>query len=504
MNKLIWSAFALSLIIPISSVFAQTEAIDDFLGLETEIMPDLKGTQKFTPEDLHTSESWKVTPLKTIVDLPSPSKGQGYSIIQWSTQDPYDFLSINKWLVDREIKDKTPDWMIRLRSASHAELVGKILQCSGTCYVYRGSNRAKVQHLSQVLEGDELVTEKDSVAWFYTMDGSIGRLAPMSSIAFQEINISPKEIFILTRLNQGHLYWGARSRTALTLDTSPETDPQSIPLLVKEANREHFERLIYNTKNDEQRVYDVTNLEEGSHTAQNDEINKQREANNQKLIYSSRIMTVTPNMSIVSKDVSFDLSYMPGGKSYFKKRSTDVDSEFSLYLRGYSNSDSHVIGSTDWHQVEVNGRGYSSISDVPAPLQVLELLTKRIKTFELAREKWITEFTLPVIADISNPVVLAKNHGYTAWGDELAERQEFLKEYTRRIETTHLRSLENLLSKIEANGKSVDRELTLDHYKSSVNPYLLGLKSRYDRKQMRVKEMNDLQYYVWILRNGKF
>lgn len=504
MKKLILSAFALSLIISVNGVFAQTEAIDDFLGLDSELMPELKGSQKFTPEDLHTDESWKVTPAKTIVDLPSPSKGQNYSIIPWSTQDPYEFLSIDKWLVEREIKDKTPDWMIRMRAASHAELVGKILQCRGTCHIYRGSNRAKVQHLSQIQEGDELVTEKDSVAWFFTMDGSIGRLAPMSSMAFQEINFSPKEAFLLTRLNQGHVYWGARTKTPLALDDAPETDQESIPLMVRNANREHFERLTFKNQNDDMNLTETFNLEDGSHRFQTEELNKMKEANNQKLTLISRVMTVTPNMTIVSKDISFDLSYMPGGKSYFKKRSTEVDSEFSLYLRGYTNTDSHVIGSTEWHQVEANGRNYSAINDVPAPLQVLELLTKRIKTFELAREIWIADFTLPVLADISIPVVLSKNHGYTAWGDELAQRQEFLKEYTRRIETTHLRSLDNLLAKIEANGQPVDRELTLEHYKTSVNHYLLGLKSRYDRKQMRVKEMNDLQYYVWILRNGKF
>jgi predicted metalloprotease len=77
-------------------------------------------------------------------------------------------------------------------------------------------------------------------------------------------------------------------------------------------------------------------------------------------------------------------------------------------------------------------------------------------------------------------------------------------EYTRRVETTNLRSLENLLTKLEDKGEKVRRDLSEDHYRSSLNHYLLGLKSRYDNKKMRVREMNDLQYYVWILRNGKF
>lgn len=504
MNKLILSAFALSLMTISLCLHAQTEGIDDFLGLETEIMPELKGPQKFTSENLHSNESWKVTTEETVVDLPNPSKGQNYSIIPWTGQDPIEFLSIDRWLAEREIKDKTPDWMIRMRASGHSELVGKVLQCRGKCYIYRGSNRAKVQHLSQVVEGDELVTEVDSVAWVYLMDGSLARLAPQSSMAFQEINFSPKEIFLLTRLNQGHVHWSARLKTPHPEDTSPETDSLSLPLLIRQANREHFDRRIFQSQNDSMRVSEVYNLDETSHNQQVLELNAQRESNNSQVNFISRIMTVTPNMTIISKDVSFDLSYVPGGKGHFKKRATQIGEEFSLFLRGYTNTDSHVIGSTEWHQVEANGRTYSVISEIPAPLQVLELLTKRIKTFELGREIWLKEFTIPVMAEISKPEVLARNHGYTAWGEELSQRQEFLKEYTRRIETTHLRSLENLLAKIESNGQPVIRELTLEHYKASVNHYLLGLKSRYDRKNMRVRDMNNLQYYVWILRNGKF
>jgi hypothetical protein len=50
----------------------------------------------------------------------------------------------------------------------------------------------------------------------------------------------------------------------------------------------------------------------------------------------------------------------------------------------------------------------------------------------------------------------------------------------------------------------VKKELSEDNYRASLNHYLLGLKSRYDGKKMRVREMNDLQYYVWILKNGKW
>ena len=99
--------------------------------------------------------------------------------------------------------------------------------------------------------------------------------------------------------------------------------------------------------------------------------------------------------------------------------------------------------------------------------------------------------------------LLAREFGYTLWGDEIDQRFNFLVEYTRRIETTNLMSVENLLTKLKDKGESFSRELSESQYQASLNHYLLGLKSRYDKRKMRVREMNDLQYYVWILKNGK-
>jgi hypothetical protein len=66
-----------------------------------------------------------------------------------------------------------------------------------------------------------------------------------------------------------------------------------------------------------------------------------------------------------------------------------------------------------------------------------------------------------------------------------------------------LKSIENLMVKLEANGKILAKAPTDAAYKASLNHYLLGLKNRYSDKKMQVREMNDLQYYVWILKNGK-
>jgi hypothetical protein len=504
MKKLILSAFAVSLILMPLMAHPQPEELDDFLGLESSILPDLKGLQRFTPPTLHERESWRVNPDKVEIDLALPNKGQGFSIIPWSSQDPEDWLNINKWVMERTIKDETPDWKIRLRQLAHKELAGKILQCIGLCEVYRGSNKAKVQHLSRILEGDEIKTDKDSVAWVYLMDGSLMRLSPETSVSINEFNISKDIFFILARLNQGHLFFHPRESKEFPMEIKPETDAISLPLLVREANQQHYEREIYKNQSDEKRLLEVLSLDENAIIKQINVLNTLRSDHEKFMAMKTRIMIVTPNSSLVAKDVGLDYVYIPGGKSYFKKRTTREGEECAVYLRGYSMTQPFNISDMDWFEVYQNGRNYNPMSDVPGTLQVLELLTKRIKTIELAREVWVRDFTIPIIKARSDAALLGKNFGYTLWGDELARRFEFLIEHTRRIETTNLRSIENLLVKLEASGKKIDRELHDGPYQVSLNHYLLGLKKRYDKSKIRVRDMSDLQYYVWILKNGKF
>ncbi|MFP5385263.1 MAG: hypothetical protein ACLGHN_04245 [Bacteriovoracia bacterium] len=502
MKKLICSTFAMSLILLGMNCFAQTESVDDFLGLEAEILPELSGEQRFTGQDFHEQKSWKVDTKQVVIDVPEPVKGQKYSIIPWSTLDPVEWLSVEKWIIERRIKDKIPDWKVRLRETDHKELAGKVLRCFGKCYVYRGIEKADVQHLSRLKEGDEIITDKNSMAWVFMMDGSLMRISPETSVSIQEINISTKEIFILSRLNQGHVFWHPRFKKELPVEEAPETDTLTLPLMVREANLEYFERSIYSKQNDSERLHEVINLYDQAIQNQFKKLNELIAENSKTEIPSTRFMLVAPNVTLVSLDDSFDLVYLPGNKSYFKKRVPR--GELTAFLRGYLTTDGTEIKDVNWHEVEPKGRVVSAVEDVPAPLQILELLTRRIKTVELAREIWVGKFTIPMIKATGKAENLARNYGYKIWGEELHKRFGFLLEYTRRIETTNLRAIDNLLTKLEGKSEGITKDLSEDLYRASLNNYLLGLKSRYDSKKMRVREMSDLQYYVWILRNGKF
>ena len=502
MKKLFYSTFAMSLILIGMNCPAQTESVDDFLGLETEILPELSGEQRFTTTEYHEQKSWKVEPKQVILDVPEPVKGQKHSIVPWSSLDPVEWLSVEKWIIERRIKDKIPDWKMRLRETDHKELVGKVLRCVGKCYVYRGIEKADVQHLSQLKEGDEIITDKNSMAWVFMIDGSLMRMSPETSVSIQEINLSPKEIFLLSRLNQGHIFWHPRFKKELPLTEAPETDTLGLPLLVREANQEYFERAIFKAQTDSQRLQEVIDLNDGAILNQFKKLNELIVQNNEARIPPTRFMLVSPNSTLVSIDDSFDMIYLPGNKSFFKKRFSR--GEFTVFLRGYLTTEGTEIKTESWHEVEPKGRAFSALEDVPAPLQILELLTRRIKTIELAREIWVSKYAVPVMTALGDAEKLAISYGYNVWGEELQKRFGFLLEYTRRIETTNLQAIDNLLAKLEGKNEGLVRDLSEDLYRASLNNYLLGLKSRYDSKKMRVREFNDLQYYVWILRNGKF
>lgn len=359
------------------------------------------------------------------------------------------------------------------------------------------------QYLSRLVEGDEFRTGKDTLAWIYLMDGTLIKVSPETSLAVQEINLSQKEIFFLVRLNEGHIFWHPRNQEIHAQELVPETDTMSLPLMIREANQEFFERIVFKSE-PSVHLSEFLDVEEKAMILQMEELNRLKEAHNSLLNIPTKVMMVSPNATLVSSLNSFDMVYIQGGKSYFKKRGVStLGEEFALHLRGYTSTEAYPLQELDWYSVETNGRSFERFENPPKELQLIELLSKRIKTIELAREIWIRDFTLPLIASLSDAKSLSIHHGYTLWDKDLLRRQEFLSEYTRRIETTNLRSLENLLLKYEKNELPVIRELTESFYRAPLKDYLMSLKKRYSNQNIKVREMNDLQYYVWILKHAK-
>lgn len=501
MNKLFLSAFALSLIS--LTVWGSPLREVEFFDYETDNLPEILGKNSRGGMD-HSNPSWQVKAKKVEKDLPNPLKGQPHSLIPWSEIEPEEFLSIRTWLIEREIKDKNPEWKIRLRQDSHQELVGKILQCRGECKVFRGLEGVQVQYLSRILEGDEIRTGKDSLVWIYLMDGSLIRLSPDSSLTLNEIDFSKKSVFLEGRLNSGHIFWSPRFSDDMALDEAPETDSFALPLMLRSANLEQFEREIYQKQNDLERRREVLALDENAIKNQFTKLNSYRKATQDRVLPQTKFLLVAPNVSILASNASFDLVHLTNNRSYFKKRTAKESEIFEIMLRGYTESSKTPVLDTAWNLVEGHGRFHSLVSDVPGSLEILELLTKRIRTIELAREMWFQDFSLPILDVLGNKRQLAEKFGYWLWGEELQKREDFLVEYTRRVETTNLSAIEKLTEKLISRGDDPGlQELTEALYTKSLNHYLLGLKKIYSSERMRVKEMNNVQYYAWILRHGK-
>lgn len=503
MNILFLSAFALSLMISLPRSWAQSEMIDDFFGLETEIMPELKGDQKHTPRDFHQVKQWNVKEESAIKDVAVPNKGQTFSIIPWKTLKPEEWLSIDNWIAEREIKDITPEWKIRLRHAVQKELIGKVLQCQGECSNFRGTKPNSIQYLSKLYEGDEIHTGKDSVLWVYLIDGSLLRVSPESSVSFLEINFSETEILTVSRLNYGHIFYSPRETTNLKLDYLPETDSFSLPLKISEANQQYYERKIYESQNDAQRLMETIYLEDRAIEAQVSKLNELKKDNNSLIKVKSKALFISANATLISEKIPFDFLNSLSAESYVKPRNFPEGGSLQIQLRGYAEDHLSNISDNEWFKILSDGKSFEKVENPTGILQVLELLTKRIKTIELGREIWVKNFTIPILNLIHSPQKIAEEFGYSMWGDDYPKRIEYILEYIRRVETTNLTSVQNMNTRLRNKGESLYQPISEDHFRKSINHYLLGLKSRYDNSKMKIREFNDLEFYVWMLKNGK-
>ena len=95
---------------------------------------------------------------------------------------------------------------------------------------------------------------------------------------------------------------------------------------------------------------------------------------------------------------------------------------------------------------------------------------------------------------------LALEYGYRLWDsqreNELKDRAEFVKEYVRRTETTNLKTISHIFRNtplVGYNFKYIARAMK-DHY--------IKLKKRFKEANLVVREMNDTEYYIWLIKNG--
>ncbi len=369
---------------------------------------------------------------QSIIPLEKPYKNQSYSLLKWDDVDPEKFLNIDEWISDAEFQLKKSGWLDILRSNQQLELMGRILSCKGRCFIYRGINKHRGSFSSQIFEGDEFETDQDSVAWIFLNDGTLLRVSPEGSLNFQEINFSKTKIFVKIRLNKGHLFWNSRLKAELPVDLDPETDSHSLPLKILEANQEHFERKLSQNQKDSEQVAEYFNINKSAIKNQIDQISALQEKN--KILMEKEGMLVIPNGTLSFGDIRLDAIYLPGGNAYFKSR---TESKLNLQLRGYKNNEEKSIQSGNWNEISFDGRDYKEVIDVLPAFNLLELLTKRIKTIELAREIWIQKYSVAILNNLEDRIKLATDYGYNLWEPEkINQRINFLKTEMSRVETS--------------------------------------------------------------------
>ncbi|WP_372652413.1 hypothetical protein [Halobacteriovorax sp.] len=386
-------------------------------------------------------------------------QGVKKNLVEWDKLDPVDYLDYDLWLRDLKLRDKWPQWEKTIREKNQREKIGKVLHCVGKCRFYRGIGYYNGQFRSTVLEGDEIHTGEDSYAWVFLFDGTMVRLSPYTSITFKEFNLGKETNFIQARINSGNVLWLSREREKFVETNERETDGLFLPMKFYDA--------LPTTEKSE---YDENNLlsylEESKATInQYKRLNKLIEENNS--LFPNRktfSFLVTPNGSISGESLNIEFISLVGNEGYLKRRSFQQlglvgegnDREALFYYRGFDNKNVFEINDYSWYKIGEKGRVISTHEESNL-FRVGEFITKRIPTIFVARELLLKEYS-GFMNKLEDENTLGLKYGYRKWGSfsdpksDLSLRFSFLKEYSRRMETSNLLASQRLREKLKSLG----------------------------------------------------
>lgn len=384
--------------------------------------------------------------------------GERSSLIDWEDLKEETYLSFEKWKVSLKVKEDNPSWQRSLRERKLKEKVGFVIECTGDCIKYRGLGFSKVDYLSRLQEGDELMTKENGHLWAFLLDGTIIRMSPKSSLTLKEFNIGEKENFVFLRVNSGNiLIWSRAGKEFIPKDYR-ETDPIFYPLTWLEANT-YNEKL----KVSEDNLFNY--LESGrNHLPKYERLNKLI-IKNAKRKKESLYFIVMPNGTILGKDITVETIVLTGNSSYFKIRDEtqlglkepSERSPPTFFYRGFKNTKESSLESSVWYEINQRGRELS-LYDKPRRFAIGEFLTKNIPTILIARELFYKEYSGFTQED-QTAESLAGKYGYRLWGSseddgsDLNLRLKFLREFTRRLETANLLTADQFKKRLEKKGE---------------------------------------------------
>ncbi len=451
-------------------------------------------------------------------------KGQKRSLIRWNEVDEKLWLDYETWKTEALAQAKSTEWFLEKRELNLTEVMGKVISCVGVCRIYRGKAYINASYRSKILEGDDVLTDNDSYAWVYMMDGTLVRISAKSSISFKEINIGESEVFYHMRINEGYFSWHSRLPFKLKSSNLEETDPLFLPLAMKEANSVYYQHLERQNQS-ETKLLETVTAEKKNNISQYEKLNQMIDDNNKKMSINkvSKLFLVMPNGTISGQNLQLELYYRLGKKAYIKLKDPteiyDIDPAKDevkqlayFYYRGYNNTETKDISVGHWYEVDERGKTIVDYEDGDKTFHLSELLVKRVPSIMVAREFWIEKYSLPILQDKLDKSELGAKMGYRLWGKtkddkmEIDERVSYLKEYTRRVETTHLTSVEKLNEKLETENKIISKsEEILDpiYYGKAYGAYVYRLSNLYEAKTDEALELNRLGYHYWLMLNAK-
>ena len=290
-------------------------------------------------------------------------KGQTKSLVDWQGIGAQDWLNFDRWKERSSFKDRVKYWEVLERIQKLKEPVGRVLSCRGDCRVFRDSGEHRIQHMSEIMEADEILTYENSYLWVFLYDGTLVRLSPDSSITVKEINISDEKIFLHARFNLGNILWLSRSKNSIQAQKLRETDSIFFPMDIYEANPL--------TRDGNITVDQYLFGDQDVVTDQYSRTNSFIKENNKFVTKKSEAMIVLPNGTIHGDQISLEAYVSIAGDNLFKLRgdeqllleAKDEESqkEALVNLRGYVNEKKTSLDYGSWYKIPMPARDLETI-----------------------------------------------------------------------------------------------------------------------------------------------
>ena len=413
-------------------------------------------------------------------------KGHKRSLIDWEGVDEKEWLSFKKWRENFEKREKFPPWERLKRERSLKERVGHIMDCRGSVgFLGLGKIKCNLKHCK---EGDEIQTSKDSFLWLFLLDGTMVRVSPQSSITMREINITPFEIFFHARINFGNILWLSREGSLLEEKKERETDTlfdphplfEVLPMIKKSQVRE--DNLFSYLEKESPSLIQYKRL--NAKIKRNGSFFKSKK---------SIAFLVMPNGTLFGERLKVEMIVLLGGETFLKRRTFKqlglkekgpLETLLAeVFLRGYENNKGNLIEEGLWYEINKLGTSLNALEPKNYRKFLMgEFITQRIPTMLLAREHFLKRYSWFIFNNKLTSKELALRYGYRLWRSwsskikELRARVEYLKEYTRRVETTVLKESAKLRRRL-LNRKETVHPITYDNrfYKLAMESYYKSL-----------------------------